>query len=124
MDPLLEETRHLLTATLGQAGRATEKWEDVSQALQAGKTDIVLSLPWEHPGEAPQRHQIVLSRREGDRLVYYNPKGHAKLPVGATLPGNKTVPERRVEGTGLESLPEFVIRDLFIKGAGAALIPD
>lgn len=124
MDPLLEETRQLLEATTGTGGRATERWEDVTTALAQGRTDIVLSLPWQHPEGPPMRHTIVLDRREGDRLVFYNPKGHGALPVGTVLAGNQTIPERRVEGMGRESLPEAGLRDLFVKGAGAALIPD
>jgi hypothetical protein len=65
---------------------------------------------------------VVTNCCSSTSVVYYNPGGRSRLPVGASLPDNALLSERIVEGDCLESLPLFVLRELFLGGQGWALI--
>lgn len=123
MDRLIDQTQRMLADMLGTPLRESREWDEVIAALGAGISDIIVEVAWQHPGQAPESHELVLKRLEENRIVYFNPKSHGELAVGTVLPANPTVSERRVEGMGLESLPTFSLRALFIKGPGVALIP-
>lgn len=123
MDRLIDQTQRILADMLGVRMRESRNWDEVVAALAAGVSDVIVEVAWQHPGEAPDRHELVLKRLNGDRIDFYNPKSHGVLAVGTVLPANPTVPERRVEGMGFESLPALSLRDLFVKGQGVALIP-
>ncbi|HEY9897865.1 MAG TPA: hypothetical protein V6D00_01675 [Pantanalinema sp.] len=101
----------------------TGDWDEVLAALNDAKEDVILELPWQHPDAAPDRHELVLKRITGDRAVYYNASSPLSQAVGTPLPGNAVLPERRVEGPGLESMPLDALRRLFEEGEGAALLP-
>ncbi len=113
---MIQETQRMLTSLLGHAPREIHDWEEIARTLTAGPRDIILELPWQHPDEEPSRHEIVVKRRDGDRVIFFNPRSHGELPVGAVLPATSLVPERRVEGEGLESLPEASLQQLFAQG--------
>lgn len=123
MATLTETTRVYLTQLTGQIPRETDDWETVQAAAQAGTGQIFVEVPWQHGHEAPGRHQLVVQRVEGHEVVYFNPRHDPDLPAGTVLPANGPVPERTVAGEGLERMPVFQLKTLFLKGAGRALLP-
>ncbi|MBO9541256.1 hypothetical protein J7643_11765 [bacterium] len=123
MNQLLTQTRRMLENLTGAPMDETRDWAAVLSTLKAGKGDVILELPWQHPDAPPERHEVVLKHLSQDRVVYYNARSPQSLAVGTILPGNATIPERRVEGTGLESMPLGDLQRLFLDGEGAALLP-
>ncbi|MNX47160.1 hypothetical protein D3C86_777110 [compost metagenome] len=123
MNQLLTQTRRMLENLTGASMDETRDWAAVLSVLEAGKGDVILELPWQHPDSPPERHEVVLKHLSQDRVVYYNSRSPRSLVVGTLLPSNATLPERRVEGTGLESMPLADLQRLFQIGVGAALLP-
>lgn len=123
MNRLLTVTRRMLEDLTGAPMEETRDWHQVQAALDAGLGDVIVELPWQQPDAQPERHELVLKHAIGDRVVYYNATSPADQPVGTLLSGNATLPERRVEGAGLESMPLDTMERLFTEGDGAALLP-
>lgn len=123
MERLIDQTQRMLADMLGSPLRESRSWDDVVAALEAGGKDVIVEVLWEQDGYDPAPHELVLKELADYRVVYYNPTSPTDQAVGTRLPGNLTVPERVVEGPGLESMPANSLRDLFVKGQGKALLP-
>ncbi|GEM_PF-5717544 len=104
----IKKTQTLLGAVLASPRRGTRDFGKVVEALRAGKTNVVVEVPW-----APGKYQqLVLRRLERDRVYFFNPlKGDLATPFA-----------RRAEEEGESAL----LADLeahFLKGKGEALVP-
>ncbi len=104
----IKRTQILAGAVLGSARRGTRDFGKVVAALRAGKTNVIVEVPW----AAGKYQQLVLRRLEGDRVYFFNPfKGDLTTPFAC-----------REEAEGESAL----LADLeahFVRGKGEALLP-
>lgn len=98
-------------------------WNEVLAALHRGGRSVIVDLAWPESFAQDGRHELVLERLEGDRIYYFNPHATQGLAAGTLLPAIASLPERRVEGTGKESMTLAALSELFAQGDGCALIP-
>lgn len=111
----LRQTADLLSAVLGSTSEETRSVQAVFKALGQPGKQVVLELPWYADGGT---HQLVLRAREGDRVTFYNPLGHAAGPGVELTDGLR----RRIEPDGTESATLADIEALFRAGSARALI--
>lgn len=114
----LDQTQRLLVAVMGAKAKQSNKFEDVRKAFRAGKTDVVVEIPWYSDGGT---HQLILTRLQDDRVYFINPLGHGEALAGATLSDGGLA--RRVEGDSTESATIGELESVFGAGQARALIP-
>lgn len=113
----LDRTGKLLEALMGDRAGRTESFAEVQAVLAAGRTDVVVELPWYPDGGT---HLIVLTHLEGDRIRCFNPLGHAGRSAGEILSDGPF--RRRVEKDGSQSFLAADLEERFAAGEAAALL--
>ncbi len=113
----LDRTGRLLEAVMGGHADRTESFAEVKAALEAGRMEVVVELPWYPDGGT---HQIVLTQLEGERIRCFNPMGHKGRSVGEILMDGPL--RRRVENDGAESFLVADLEERFAAGKAAALL--
>lgn len=113
----LGSTQALLKAVMGKKTQRVREFEPVKLALQQGKTDIVVEMPWYPDGGT---HQLILQYEKNGRVYFMNPLGHGKFPVGTEISEGQP---RRVEAGGLESMALTHLERLFKEGKCQAALP-
>ena len=113
----IDQTQRLLSALTGESAEQTTQFADVRGALQKGRNDVVVELPWYPDGGT---HQIILTRLVQDRVVFLNPLGHQGHSTGTTLEDGGI--RRRVEPDGSESASVADLEALFVAGRARALL--
>lgn len=118
----IEQTGALLQALFLQPTRMTQSLADVLKAIEAGKTNIVVELPWAEmrPEGHYERHQVILLRIAHGRAYFDNPLKTAALP-GSEIGGVGKGPLRRLEANGEESMDLAFFITLFENGGKALL---
>lgn len=119
----IEQTQALYQAALGKATRLTASAEDLKKLLSAGKTPVVVELAWGQVvnGVSHDRHQVLPTRVEGQRIYFINALKTAASP-GGEIEGPGKGPRRRLEANGEESMELNRFLTLFGRG-GKALLP-
>ena len=114
----LDQTQRMLDALLARTGTQTADFAVVKSALEAGRRDIVVELPWYPDGGT---HQLILQALAGDRISVVNPLGHAGHAIGDELVDGGIV--RQAEAGNIESVRLGDLEALFKQGLARALLP-
>lgn len=124
MDPnTIEQSALLYEALTNQPVAISSTFEEVLALLRAQQPDILVEVSWKErrDREYHDRHQLILTRLEGDRIFFINALKTTK-PAGTMIGGPEQGPLRRLEASGEESMETALFMTLFALG-GKALIP-
>lgn len=121
----IEQTKVIYEAVLDTPTRLSHTADEVLDALTQDRHPVV-EIPWgERIGdELYEHHQIVLTRLQDERVYFANSLPNAQeVAAGAVLGGPEQGPERRMEGSGEQSMTVVLFRELLSHPDSSALIP-